>query len=271
MKSAQYLMESSDEALRLDLKTDGETVAKQAAWAGIRPGMRVADLGCGAGKTTSILHQMVQPGGEVVGVDISENRIEHAVKEYGREGITFECRDILSPLEDLGSFDFIWVRFVLEYYLADSFNIVKNINKILRPGGILCLIDLDHNCLSHFGLSDKLATTLQAIMKSLQEKAGFDPYVGRRIYSFLYDLGFQDIEMDVRGHHVIYGQLKDSDAFNWLKKVEVAPQKIGYPFLEYDGGYEEFLAEFKQFFSDPRRFTYSPIMSGRGVKPSESS
>ena len=39
----KYLMEDDQEAVRLDRKTDGATVEKQALWAGIRPGMRVAD------------------------------------------------------------------------------------------------------------------------------------------------------------------------------------------------------------------------------------
>jgi hypothetical protein len=35
-----YLMESDEETLRLDMKTDGKTVEYQALWAGIKPGMR---------------------------------------------------------------------------------------------------------------------------------------------------------------------------------------------------------------------------------------
>ena len=42
-----YLMESEAEAIRLDVKTDGRAVERQARWAGLKPGMRVADLGCG--------------------------------------------------------------------------------------------------------------------------------------------------------------------------------------------------------------------------------
>ncbi len=52
MNHRGYLMESDEETLRLDLKTDAKTVEKQALWAGIKPGMRVADLGFGSGKTT---------------------------------------------------------------------------------------------------------------------------------------------------------------------------------------------------------------------------
>ena len=77
-----YLMEDDQEALRLDVKTDVATVEKQALWAGIKPGMRVADLGCGAGKTTFHLNRLVQPNGQTVGLDLAQQRIECAKKHY---------------------------------------------------------------------------------------------------------------------------------------------------------------------------------------------
>ena len=45
MRQRGYLMESEDEAVRLDMKTDGAVVEKQALWAGIKPGMSIADMG----------------------------------------------------------------------------------------------------------------------------------------------------------------------------------------------------------------------------------
>lgn len=260
-------MESDEETLRLDLKTDAKIVEQQALWAGIKPGMRVADLGFGSGKTTFYLHKLVQPNGEVVGVDFAKDRIKYSKKYYNKKGIKYILRDIRDPLDDLGMFDFIWVRFVLEYHRSKSFDIVKNISRILKPGGILCLIDLDYNCLSHFGLSDRLNRALQGIMKALEHAADFDPYVGIKLYSFLYDLGYKDIDASIAPHHLIFGELKDTDAFNWTKKIEIAAKKSGYDFLEYEGGFEEFSEECKRFFSDPRRFTYTPVISCRGCKP----
>ncbi len=255
--------------MRLEAKTDVVVVEQQARWAGIQPGMRVADIGCGPGKTTSVLHALVQPGGTAVGVDGSERRIAHARKNFGAEGIEFVQKDILNPLDDLGVFDFVWVRFFLEYYRSNALAIVCNIAERVKPGGILCLIDLDYNCLSHYGLSPRLERTVFAIIKALEENANFDPYMGRKLYSFLYDMGFQDIGVSVAAHHLIYGTLRETDAFNWLKKIEVAPKRIDFIFEEYEGGYEEFREEFDRFFSSPRRFTYTPVIACRGRKPAD--
>ncbi len=261
-----YLMENHEESIRLDQKTDPRVVKKQARWAGIKPGMRVADLGCGSGKTTMVLSRLAQPGGEAVGLDFAPNRYEFAQSHYAGPGIRFLCRDVRNVLDDLGTFDFIWVRFLLEYYLSSSYDIVRHISQYLKPGGILCLIDLDHNSLNHFGHSGRLGKTLNDLTVLSQEKADFDPWVGRKLYSYLYDLGFKNISVDVSAHHLIYGPLNETDAFNWVKKVEVGPVKLGYDFKDYNGSHQEFLQEFSAYIQDPRRFIYTPIITCRGIK-----
>lgn len=266
MSHRGYIMESEEESIRLDLKTDPKTIKKQAIWAGLKSGMRVADLGCGPGKTTFFLNKLVQPNGSAVGVDISQKRINYARAHYKDNGLEFIVGDIRNPLDNLGLFDFIWVRFVLEHYRSTSFDIVKNISSLLKPGGILCLIDLDHNCLNHYGLSERLERALRGIMEAVEKNNDFDPYAGRKFYSYLYDLGCTDIDVSLDAHHLIFGELKETDEFNWGKKVEIAGKNSGYKFEEYEGGYEEFFEEFNRFFSDPRRFTYTPIISCRGHK-----
>jgi len=262
----RYLMENEEESLRLDLKTKPEAVEEQALFAGIKPGMRVIDLGFGSGKTTSLLHALVQPGGKTVGIDISESRVHYAQKHYGRDGIDFICKDMRDPLFDLGTFDFMWIRFVLEYYRAEARPIVEHVTKVLKPGGALCLIDLDYNCMTHFEMPERLEKTTQEIMQMLQVQANFDPYVGRKLYSYLYKLDFTDIKVHVGAHHLIYGELGQVDAYNFAKKLEVAGKRIGLDFHRYSSGYEGYVTEFKAFFNDPGRFTYTPVISVCGHK-----
>ena len=265
--SIDYLMESDEETLRLELKTDAAVVQAQAGLAGLKPGMRVADICCGAGVTTAILGGLASPGGYALGIDASPARIQYAKSKYGQAGSLFECRDIREDLSDLGKFDFVWVRFVLEYYKAEAFDIVRNISSILADGGILCLIDLDHNCLNHFGLSERLEKALYASISVLENTANFDPYAGRKLYSHLYRLGFSDIQVSAGAHHLIYGPLRDSDAYNWLKKIEVIHRKNCFAIPGYES-VAEFSADFEAFFTDPGRFTYTPVLNCWGHLPS---
>ncbi|HJV64265.1 MAG TPA: methyltransferase domain-containing protein [Geomonas sp.] len=265
--SEGYLMESEEESLRLDMKIFHEVTVRQARWAGLAAGMRVVDIGSGPGKTTAKLGELAQPGGSALGVDLSAERVAFAREHYGNENTAFVQHDLLQPLASLGQFDFAWIRFLLEYHRSKSMQIVENVSEIVKPGGILCLIDLDYNCLSHFGQSPRMGRAIHSIMNRLEDERDFDPYVGRKLYSFLYDLGYRDIDVRLEPHHLIFGELKNTDDFNWTKKVEVAARNSGYDFPEYEGGYQEFLSEFRTFFADPRRFTYTPMICCRGSKP----
>lgn len=267
MTDFDYLMESDEEALRLDIKTDPEVIEKQALWAGLKPGMRVADIGCGSGKTTFYLHKLTQPAGQIIGIDGSDQRLNYAREHHRADGIEYVCRNFFDSFDDLGKFDFIWMRFVLEYFRSKSFDLVKNVARILKPGGIMCLIDLDCNCLRFFGFGERLEKAVHGIMSSLETNQDFDPYMGVKLYTYLYDLGFQEIDVRVSPHNLTFGESTESAAFNWRKKVEVAAKNSGYSFEDYPGGYEEFFEEYKRAFADPRRFIYSPLVSCRGRKP----
>jgi len=268
MLAYQYLMENDKEALRMDMKTDPVTIEKQAMWAGIKPPMRVADIGCGPGKTTYYLSRLIKPGGKAIGIDNSKERIAYARAHYSDANIDFINRDITEPLTDLGPFDFIWVRFVLEYYKSKNFDIVKNLSSALKPGGILCLIDLDLNSMNHYSLPKNLENSLNGIIKALEGKKNFDPYAGRRLYSFLYDLDYSHINVEISAHHMIFGKLREKDEFNWITKVTVAGKKSGYNFYQdFKNGFDGFYEAFKKFFLNPRRFTYTPVIACCGRKP----
>ncbi len=267
-RSAFYLMENIEEAIRLEVKTDPGAVRKDALWCGVRPGIRVLDAGCGPGKTTSILYEMIQPGGQILGIDFSEERIRFAKQQYGQKpGIDFRVHDLKKPLPETDRFDLIWVRFILEYFRAEAADIVKNLSLCLKPGGYLCLIDLDHNCLSHYEMPPEMERMLFGIISVLEEKYNFDPYAGRKLYAYLYDQNYTNIELDLSAHHLFYGKIKEADVFNWLKKGHVISSKTKDLFREYTGGLDTFLADFEKFFLDPRRFTYTPLILCKGIKP----
>ena len=263
----KYLMENHNEAHRLEMKTDTNRIAAQVRWAGLKPGMRVADVGCGPGKITALLHRMVSPGGTIVGIDQSRDRIQHARTHYGNPGISFQRKDITESLDGLGMFDFVFIRFVLEYYRSRAFEIVSNLARIVKPGGILCLVDLDHNCLNQYGIPSRLKDAIDAIMAKLERDADFDPRMGIKLYAMLYDLAFQSIDVRIEAHHLIFGELDSVQDYDWTRKVEVAARNCGYDFEKYENGYEGFYNEYKKSFADPRRFIYTPVICCRGLRP----
>jgi ubiquinone/menaquinone biosynthesis C-methylase UbiE len=266
--SQEYLMKSEEEAIRLDIKTDPVAVQKQALWCGVKPGMRVLDGGCGSGKTTMLINEIVRPGGMVVGVDYSKTHIEFAEKKYGSEdGIAFYLQDIRESMDWLGQFDLVWVRFVLEYYRDGAFDIVKNLWKIIKPGGSLCLLDLDYNSLIHYKLPEQIEYIMPKIMNLLDDKYNFDTFAGRKLYSFLYDSGFENIDVELMAHNLIFGEIKDKDIFNLTKKVEIAIKKAEKLINSYPGGYKQFSNDLREFLVDPRRFSYTPLLLCKGVRP----
>jgi len=261
-----YLMESHDEIERLERKTGFEAVETQSHWAGLREGMRVADIGCGSGRTSSFLKRITGESGEVVGIDLSRDRLDYARQTYGSDSLTFVEKNIYHPLDDLGKFDFIWVRFLLEYHREKQFQLIRSFTEMLAPGGILCLIDLDHNSLNHYGHTPRLEKAISESMKSLVENSDFDPYTGRKLFTHMYDLDLKEIDVKVETHHLFFGELSETDRYNWFKKITVGLANSNYSFPEYEGGFDEFSKECKEFISDPRRFTYTPLICCRGVK-----
>lgn len=269
-----YLMENSDEDLRLEIKTDMEVVKRQAEGAGIKPGMRVLDVGCGIGKTTAALAELVGPGGSVTGLDFSRERLEVAEEKYARPNVKFKAHNLKEPLRWHEEFDAIWMRFIVEYFRTDALEVIDNVTQRLRPGGLLVMADSDQNSMIHYGHSDRIQKTLTDIMTRLARDFNFDPYAGGHLPGYLYDLGYQDILVSVEPHHLIYGEITPKDDYNWLRKLELTAQKSGCQFDAYadefitqTDRYEAFREEFKVFFSSPRRFTYTPLVIASGRKP----
>lgn len=267
MSDQPYFPESKDELNRLENKTDILTVIDQARWAGLLPGMRVLDVGCGPGITTQALAEGAMPGGAALGIDRSDERITYAKNKYASENIEFSCRNFFDSLDDLGQFDFVWLRFVTEYFLKESEQLVKHVARAVKPGGILCLADLDHNCMNHYGHSERLARTFQKIAECQMNNNNFDPYAGRRLPTRMQELGFKDIRVEVRMHHLVYGDLSEFNRWNWWQKIELAARRSGWTFDDYAEGFAGFEREFIEYFRDPRRFAYTPLIIVRGIKP----
>ena len=97
-----------------------------------RPGERVLDLGCGAGRFVAALQHA---GADPVGVEIAPAALERAARTAPGADLRLVEPDGSLPLEH-GSVDLVWCSEVLEH-VADTEHLLQEVRRVLRSGGRL--------------------------------------------------------------------------------------------------------------------------------------
>jgi len=102
----------------------------------IRPGQRVLEPGCGAGRLTVYLVQAVGFAGEVFACDISREMISRAKKRNLPEQAVFHHGSVNSIPRKDGYFDKI-ICFAVFPHLSDATAALAEMHRVLKPGGDL--------------------------------------------------------------------------------------------------------------------------------------
>jgi 2-polyprenyl-3-methyl-5-hydroxy-6-metoxy-1,4-benzoquinol methylase len=105
--------------------------------AGLSPGMRVLDVGSGAGHTAFIAAELVGATGEVIGTDRSLDAISKAQANADARGLRTVSFRHGNPAEMTFEhpFDAVVGRYVLLY--LDQPSMLRRLVKHLRPGGVM--------------------------------------------------------------------------------------------------------------------------------------
>ncbi|MEO1620177.1 MAG: class I SAM-dependent methyltransferase [Cyanobacteria bacterium J06632_3] len=182
---------------RLKRKTNILASVDQAAWqqAGLGPGYRVLDLGCGTGSVTQRLAEAVYPG-NVIGVDISDQMLQKARTDYIGNNLSFEKADAYQMTFPDACFDLVHARFLFQHLKSPN-QALREIYRILKPGGSLCVIDVDDAWFSLYPEPDSIAP-FRRQMLSIQKEQGGDPNVGRKLFSYLCCAGFCEVKNHIR-------------------------------------------------------------------------
>ncbi len=114
--------------------------------AGLAPGMRVLDVGCGPGDVTFLAAKLVGPEGTVIGVDLSPEAIETARQRAAAVGLTnvhFVTQDLSDAELVLDEpVDALIGRLVL-MYLADPALVLRRLATLVKPGGVVTFQEAD--------------------------------------------------------------------------------------------------------------------------------
>jgi demethylmenaquinone methyltransferase / 2-methoxy-6-polyprenyl-1,4-benzoquinol methylase len=115
----------------------------------VQAGDRALDVACGTGRLTEALARAVRPGGEAVGVDVSQGmlrraagRAARAARSEGSDGIpAYREADALSlPFDDEG-FDAATIGFGLRN-LPDYLAGLREMARVVRPGGRIVVLEI---------------------------------------------------------------------------------------------------------------------------------
>ena len=112
--------------------------------AGLQPGDTVVDLGSGAGIDVLLAARIVGPSGHVIGVDMTDEMIEHAERNIAESGLTnVEIRRGL--IEDLPvepeSVDWVVSNCVINLS-PDKPAVFRSMAQALKPGGQFLISDI---------------------------------------------------------------------------------------------------------------------------------
>jgi SAM-dependent methyltransferase len=112
--------------------------------AGLEPGMRVLDVGCGPGDVSIVASGLVGPTGSVLGVDATPEILEVArmrAVESGMSTISFAQATIPEiPLD--APVDAVIGRLIL-MHLPDPVAAVRRLATLVRPGGVIIFHEFD--------------------------------------------------------------------------------------------------------------------------------
>lgn len=106
--------------------------------AGLKPGMRMLDVGCGYGDVTRLIALLVGESGSVLGIDTQAATLEVSRQRGGH----FQEADINRLPAELDHYDAIVGRRVLMYQ-PDPLQTLRGLAQRLKPGGLLIFQEAD--------------------------------------------------------------------------------------------------------------------------------
>jgi ubiquinone/menaquinone biosynthesis C-methylase UbiE len=159
---------------------------------------KILDLGCGPG-FVSVKLAKTFPSAEVTGVDFSEELLAHANilrKKEMLSNLNFRQGDIYNLDAEIKDFELAYLRFVLQH-LKCPVEALLNAKKTLRPGGTLCVVDIDDDKSQLHPTPEAFKSFTQRAIKC-QAAIGGDRNIGSKLKEYLLEAGLNNPQVTVK-------------------------------------------------------------------------
>lgn len=209
----EYLLEHQEEVLRLERQSRQPNYSLKEELNSLKllAHSTVLDAGCGSGLISRFLMDEY-PGIKVKACDASPQRVSQA-RELSNHGKYAEIEFFQSQLEQIplpsNSVDAVVCRFVYEY-LPNPQIVTSEFHRILKPGGIAYLIDLDGIFLNYWTLNP----TLNNYIEQLRQGLKIDLFVGRKLAAYLHNSSFKNIHTEASVHTFLSSQDLEEEYIN---------------------------------------------------------
>jgi len=163
--------------------------------AGLRPGMRVIDVGCGPGDVSFMAARIVGPSGSVLGLDRAPQAIALARERAQSARLTnvrFAADDAASFLPE-ASVDAVIGRLVVMYW-PDPAPILRHLASWVVPGGVMTFQEFDLEAAKSEPVCPLYEATLER-MRQTFVRAGVETRMGLKLGRAFEDAGLSNPEM----------------------------------------------------------------------------
>jgi ubiquinone/menaquinone biosynthesis C-methylase UbiE len=158
--------------------------------AGLSPGQRVLDLGCGVGELSMVAARLVGDSGRVTGIDIDDAALAIAAtraREQGLDRIDFAHADISSHRAD-AVYDAVIGRHIL-IHTPDPQAVVITAHSLLRSGGVAVFQEYDFSVAHRAYPEAPLYERTFEVFRAFFARATHGN-IGTRLFHLFVDAGF---------------------------------------------------------------------------------
>jgi SAM-dependent methyltransferase len=153
------------------------------------PGLHLLDVGCGPGNITRDFASRVTPG-RVCGLDRSADVVDAARRDH--PDVEFVVGDVYGlPFGDK-CWDVVHAHQVLQH-LADPVAALKQMRRVVRPGGMVAVRDADYATFTWHPGSEGLQRWLQ-LYEEIARANGGEPDAGRHLCAWAGQAGFTRVD-----------------------------------------------------------------------------